>query len=170
MRIVAGGAVEAVRTADLVRAGDFLELLHVAVAFVADSRRDRAEMLRASPQGRESLRGANVTLPAGAIARLCSRGSVVGDLGHLGHGADRRKSVNGHVSRLYGCRRSRRDVVMGSVTIDAGDLTVGVLRTAPTTSFGASVFFVATEAGFRANDGITRFETEDQPRFSALCF
>lgn len=45
VRIVTGRAVKVVGTANLVRAGDPLEFLHVAVAFVADSGRHRAEML-----------------------------------------------------------------------------------------------------------------------------
>ena len=39
VRIVTGRAVESVRTTDLVRAGDLLELSHVAVALIADARR-----------------------------------------------------------------------------------------------------------------------------------
>ena len=69
VRIVAGGAVEAVGAANLVRAGNLLELLHVAVALVADSRRDRAQVLRGAAERRQILRRADVSLAAGRIAR-----------------------------------------------------------------------------------------------------
>jgi len=44
VRIVARGAIEAVRAANLVRVGDLLQFTLVAVALVADSRRDGAEV------------------------------------------------------------------------------------------------------------------------------
>ena len=69
VRIVAGGAVEAVGAANLVRAGDLLELLHVAVAPVADSRRHCAQVLRSAAERRQILRRADVSLAAGGIAR-----------------------------------------------------------------------------------------------------
>ena len=45
VRVVAGGAVETVGAANLVRAGDLLEVLHVAVATVANPRRHGAQVL-----------------------------------------------------------------------------------------------------------------------------
>ncbi len=51
--VVAGGAVEVVRTADLVRAGNLLQFLLVAVTAIADVGRDGAEVVRLSGQRRQ---------------------------------------------------------------------------------------------------------------------
>ena len=53
VRIVAGAAIEAVGTADLVRAGDLRQLGHVAVAAEAGIRRHRVQIVRGSAQRRQ---------------------------------------------------------------------------------------------------------------------
>ena len=77
VRIVAGRAVEAVGAANLVRAGDLLQLALVAVATVADSRRDRAEMVRRPVERREILLRADVSLAAARAARCRDPGTTL---------------------------------------------------------------------------------------------
>ena len=58
---------------------------------------------------------------------------------------------------------------MPAMTIDARHPAVRVFRGPPAAAFAAVVLFVAAEAGFRPSHRIARLETEDQPRFPALC-
>ena len=94
VRIVASRAIEPVLSANLVRPGNLLKLLHVAVAIVADPRRNRAEVLRASLQRRQVLRRPLVSLGAGRVA--------AGRRLHRRDQRDRRQTLDRR------CRRPRR--------------------------------------------------------------
>ena len=135
------------------RAGDLLQLVLVAMAAIADSRRNRAEMVRSSAQRREIFFGMDVALagrrwrlPPGPDRTLRPRSAKA---------APQKEAVarkrRGGCPRRCGGRRSQRHVVMAAVAVDAGHLAVGVLRPSPAGSLGAIVLFVANrQASARA--------------------
>ena len=133
VRIVAGRAVEPVGTANLVRAGNLLELLHVAVAPVADPRRNRAEMVgvprsegrffvgRLYPWRAEPLPPAAAASPGQRDRRRrwtdgCRNCAT--DAKPRNH----RRATAVVIARRRRGRRSRRHVVVAAVAIDAGHL------------------------------------------------
>jgi hypothetical protein len=140
MGIMAGGAVEAVGSADLMRPRDAGKLRHIAMALEADVRRLGAHKDGRTLQGR--LRRSRLL--------ITRQGDLAGTTGY------------------YGFRRRRsagRDVVVTLVAVRAGDVMVGVRRGAPVGTGGAHVLFVAAGTGFRAlHRRGCRLEAEDQPR------
>ena len=142
VRVVAGGAVEAVGAADLVRAGDPLHVGLVAVALVADVRRGGAHVVRCAAQ-------------RGLVGRL-----LVADQGH------RCSTVAGEV-RFGRGRRPRRDVVVARVAVGAGHVVVRVLRDPPAGSRRTVVLLVAPQAQLGLLRRGQRLEAEDQARFLA---
>ena len=186
MGIVAGGTVEAVGAADLVRAGDFLELREIAVALVADVGRHRAEIVRRSAerrlgrgllvlaQGDGAGRGRTGCLPDkarpdGVRIRVGNRGGLrgqrllVGDVlqprGRRGHGRGPFLDRGG--------LGSRRDVVVGTMAIDAGDAVGGVDRGPPLRPRRAGVLLVTAQADLGAGPRVELPGVEDRSRLFA---
>ena len=162
MRVVAGGAVKAVGTANLVRAGNLPERPHVGVAAVAGAWGIRTQVVRRAAQ-RGRVPGW-LDIGRGAALIAVSR-DLIG--GH-GHGGQRR--MHRGVGRFGGGGRSRRHVVVAAVTIDAGHAAIGVPRTPPLGAFGAGILLVATQAGLGPRHRVALLETEDQPRLLAAGF
>ena len=147
VRIVARGAVETVRTANLVRAGNHLKFLHVAVALVANVGGDSVEVVRCSLK-RDLLRGL-----------LVSHESNSGRSGP----PDRR-------SRIRGRRSAGRDVVVGRVTVHARQAFVSMNRKSPLGTWFAGVIFMAFQAQFRRSSGIHGLEVVEHTLFLATRF
>ena len=152
--------------ANLMWAGNLLELFHVGVTAIADAGRNRAHVLRSSPERGQIPVRADIALIAARLV-LAAHLEYRRDDGRLGHDR-RRQSVDCRCTRFGGGRRSRGHIVVTAMAIDAGDSAIGIARTPPAGPLRTVRFFVATEAGFRTCDRIARLETEDQPRLSAL--
>ena len=161
MGIVARGAVETVGSANLMRAGDLLEFLLIAMALVANARRYGAQIVRSAAKRRElNIGGGNGWSSARNGARL---GIPIAGQGNL-----RAIRTIGSGIRRFGCRgRSGRNIVVPAVAVRASHPIVGMRRNPPTGARRTGVLLVALETGFRAHQRVGGLETQDQTRLLA---
>ena len=143
VRIVARGAVEAVGTANLVRAGDLRQLGHVAVAAEAGIRCHRVEVVRGSAQRRLIRRILEAGQPNCVPVAGCRN------------------------FRLVRRRRPRRDVVVRRVAAGAGQAVVSVDRRPPLGARSTRVLLVALQTELGGLGGLQPFEVQDQSRLFA---
>ncbi len=106
--VVASGAVESALAADLVRAGNRRRFLKITMALEADGRRDCTQVVRGAGQ-------------ADVVSRFLEAGQL-----------DRNATlIHSHLSRLGRRGRSGRDVVVGIVACQTGEIRMGVLGGPP---------------------------------------
>ena len=148
VRVVAGRAVEAVGSADLVRAGNAQEVAHVAVALQAEVRGHGTQVVRGAAE-----RGQVLFVGFGRV---------------VGNERGPRARTEGGFLRLRGGGRADGHVVVAAVAVDAGHAAMGVLGGPPLGPGRTLVLFVALQTGLGPGDRIdTLLEAEDQPRLLA---